>query len=89
MALGAEGRQVIWMVLRDTLGLLGIGIAVGVPLAFGAARLVASQLYQVSAVAPGSFALAALVLAVVTVVTGLVPARRAARVDPMVALRQL
>jgi predicted permease len=89
MALGAEGRQVIWMILRDTLVLLAIGVAVGVPVAFGAARLVASQLFQVDAAAPASFALGVLVLAVVTVVTGFFPARRASRVDPIVALRQL
>ncbi len=87
MALGAQPGAVTWLILRDTLQLLGAGLAVGVPAAVVAAQLVASQLYGVSIAAPGSFAFAAAVLAVVAVVTGIVPASRAARVDPMIALR--
>jgi predicted permease len=87
MALGARQGEVVWMILRDTLVLLAVGVAVGIPAAFGAARLVASQLYGVSAGAPGAFAFAAAVLAAVATVTGMLPAHRASRVDPMVALR--
>ena len=87
MALGAQRREVMWMILRDVLVLLAIGVAVGVPMALGAVRFIASQLYGVSAAAPSSVALAAAVLGVVAVVTGMLPARRASRVDPIVALR--
>jgi predicted permease len=87
MALGAQPRAVTWLILRDTLLLLGAGLAVGLPAAIGGAQLVASQLYGVSIAAPGSFAFAAAILAGVAIVTGIVPASRAARVDPMTALR--
>jgi ABC-type antimicrobial peptide transport system permease subunit len=87
MALGAQRREVVWMILGDTLVLLAIGVAIGVPAALGAARFVGSQLYGVSAGAPGAFVFAATVLAVVAIVTGMLPAHRASRVDPMVALR--
>ncbi|HYM24716.1 MAG TPA: ABC transporter permease, partial [Vicinamibacterales bacterium] len=87
MALGAERSAVLWMILRETVTLLFIGLVIGVPAAFGAARLVSSQLYGFSASAPGPFLAAAGVLSVVAVLTGLVPANRASRVDPMVALR--
>jgi len=87
MALGAERRAVLWMILRETVTLLAVGLAIGVPAAFGAARLVASQLYGFSSSAPAPFLAAAGALSVVAVLTGLVPANRASRVDPMVALR--
>jgi ABC-type antimicrobial peptide transport system permease subunit len=87
MALGAQPRAVTWLILRDTLLLLGAGLAVGLPAAIGGAQLVASQLYGVSIAAPGSFAFAAAILVGVAIVTGIVPASRAARVDPMTALR--
>jgi predicted permease len=87
MALGAERKSVLWMILRDTLRLLLIGLAIGIPASVGAARLVSSQLYGFSPSAPGPFVLAAAGLSLVAIVTGLVPAHRASRVDPMVALR--
>ena len=87
MALGAERRAVLWMILRDTLTLLGVGVAIGIPAAAGAARLVRSQLFGFDASAPGPFLFAGAVLAVIALLTGLVPALRASRVDPMVALR--
>jgi len=87
MALGAERHAVLWMILRETLTLLLIGLSVGVPAAVGAARLVSSQLYGFSPGAPGPFVAAAAALSLLAIVTGLVPAIRASRVDPMVALR--
>jgi len=87
MALGAARPTVLWMILRDILTLLGVGLAIGIPAAVGAARLVSSQLYGVSPAAPGAFLLAALALGGVALATGLIPALRASRVDPMVALR--
>src|SRR5204863_5265087 len=87
MALGAARQTVLWMILRDIMTLLGVGLAIGIPAAVGAARLVSSQLYGLSLAAPGPFLLSALALAGVALVTGLIPAVRASRVDPMVALR--
>jgi predicted permease len=87
MALGAERRDVVRMIFAEILILLGIGLGIGVPAAFGAARLVASQLYGLSAASPVSFAFAVVVLSAVALITGLVPALRAAHVDPIVALR--
>jgi predicted permease len=88
MALGAERSQVLWMVLKHTAVLLAIGLAIGLPAAVGAARLVSSQLYGVSPVDPGSFTIAMGVLAAAAFVAGYVPARRATRVDPVYALRE-
>ena len=87
MALGAERRDVLWLFLRDTLVLVAIGLAVGVPAAFGATRLVRSQLFGLGVADPASFTIAVVVLTAVAVLAGLLPARRASRVDPMVALR--
>jgi ABC-type antimicrobial peptide transport system permease subunit len=87
MALGAGRRDVLWMVLSEILVLLAIGLGIGIPAAFGATRLVASQLYGLSTAAPMSFGLAIVILSAVALVTGFLPAQRAAAVDPMVALR--
>jgi predicted permease len=87
MALGAQRSEVLWMVLRQTLLLIGVGIAIGVPLALAAARLIASQLYGLKPSDPFTIIFAALVMAGVGLLAGFVPARRAAKVDPMVALR--
>jgi predicted permease len=87
MALGAQRRDVVWMILRDVLVLLGLGLVVGVPAAIASTRAVASQIYGLQSAAPASFALAIVLLAVIAVVTGLAPARRATRLDPLIALR--
>jgi predicted permease len=87
MALGAGRRDVLWLILRETLTLVVAGVAVGVPAALAASRLVRSQLFGLSAADPASFTTAVVALTVVAVAAGLVPARRASRVDPMVALR--
>jgi ABC-type antimicrobial peptide transport system permease subunit len=87
MALGAQRHDVLWMILRDVLRLVALGFAIGIPAAIGATRLVASQVYGLSAAAPASFALAVAILAMVAVATGWLPARRATRVDPVFALR--
>ena len=75
------------MVCGWTLLLIGIGIAIGVPVALAAARLIASQLYGIKPSDPSTIAVAVLMLAGVGLIAGYVPARRATRVDPMVALR--
>ena len=77
----------LWIILRQTLVLLGIGLAVGLPAASLAARLVASQLFGLRVLDTISFALAVAVLLVVGLIAGLVPARRATQVNPIVALR--
>lgn len=87
MALGAERRSIIWMVLRETLVLILIGLAIGIPIALGAGRLIASQLFGLSAADPLTLLGATLVLIGVAILAGLMPARKASRVDPLTALR--
>lgn len=87
MALGAERSDVLWMVLRQTLFLILIGIAIGVPVALAAARFIASQLYGVKAADPLTFVIAVVVMAGVGLLAGYMPAHRASRVDPIIALR--
>jgi predicted permease len=87
MALGARRGDILWMVLRNTLTLLAIGLIIGIPAALAATRLLQSQLYGVGVADAPSFAIAAVILASVTALAGLLPARRATTVDPMVALR--
>jgi predicted permease len=87
MALGADRRDVLWLVLRDALRLVLIGAALGVPAALAVARLVASQLFGISAADPGAVVAATLALFAVAAMAGYLPARRATRVDPLVALK--
>jgi predicted permease len=87
MALGAERRDVLWLVLRGALRLTLIGAALGIPAALAAAQLVSSQLFGISAADPLTICLATLALLAVAVVASYLPARRATRVDPLVALR--
>jgi putative ABC transport system permease protein len=87
MALGARGRDVLWMVLRQGVVLAAIGVVAGIGVALALARLMGSLLYGVSASDPATFAAVAALLAAVAVLACLVPALRATRVDPMRALR--
>ena len=87
MALGAVRLDVIRMVLGEALLLVGVGVAAGIPAALVGARWVSSLLYGVSAHDPITLAGSAVVLFSVAFVAALIPARRASRVDPMVALR--
>jgi putative ABC transport system permease protein len=87
MALGARSGDVLKLVLGQGLGLVAFGIAIGLGGAFGLMRFVSSLLYGVRATDPVTLAVAALVLAGVAVLASYIPARRAMRVDPMVALR--
>ncbi|MCH7546422.1 MAG: ABC transporter permease [Planctomycetes bacterium] len=87
MALGASANSVLWMVLKQGLKLASIGIAIGLAAAFGLTRLMSSLLYDVSVTDPLTFIGIPLVLVLVTAGACLIPARRATRIDPMVALR--
>jgi predicted permease len=87
VALGAQGGEVLGLMLRQGMMLAGIGLLVGVPLAFVVARLVSGFLVGAGAADPVVFVGAAGLLAVVTLIASYVPARRASRVDPMAALR--
>jgi predicted permease len=87
MALGADRASVLGLVLREGLLQLGVGLAVGIPAALLVGRLMASQLYSVKSHDPVSLGLAAVVLAACAMVAGFIPARRAASIDPMRALR--
>jgi len=87
MAVGGQRSDVLVMVLKQGLVLTGIGLAVGVAASLGVTRVLASMLYEISAVDPATFIAVALLLAVVALLACYMPARRAAGVDPMVALR--
>ncbi len=87
MALGAERGSVMWLVLKEVALMVGIGVAVGLPLAFALSRLVQSQLFDLSAHDPIALTAAAAILGAVALAAGYLPARRATRVDPMLALR--
>jgi predicted permease len=87
MALGAERGSVMWLVLKEVALMVGIGVAVGLPLAIALSRVVQSQLFDLSAHDPVALVAAAALLAIVALAAGYLPARRATRVDPMLALR--
>ncbi len=87
MALGAERGDVLGMILKETLALIALGVAIGVPLALAGGRLVAAQLYAVKPADPLTVVGATAILGCVGLLAGYLPARRAANVDPMVALR--
>ncbi len=88
MALGARSPQMIWLVLRETLLLATAGIAVGIPVVLWTARYVKTMLYGVTPADPWNIGLAAVTMVGGAMLAGYLPARRAAGIDPMVALRQ-
>jgi ABC-type antimicrobial peptide transport system permease subunit len=87
LALGATPGDVVWLVLKQALVLTAIGVAIGVVLSLGLARLVAGFLHGVSPFDPATYATVPAFLAAVALLASGVPARRATRVDPIVALR--
>jgi ABC-type antimicrobial peptide transport system permease subunit len=87
MALGAERRSIIWMVLKETVVLVLIGVVIGVPAAIGLSRLIASQLFGTSPSDPITLVGGALLLVGVALLAGFLPARKASKVDPLIALR--
>ena len=87
MALGANRSNVLGLVMRGAFSQVGLGLIIGIPIALLGARLIASQLYGVHAYDPFSLGIAALVLTSAAAVAAFVPARRAATIEPMHALR--
>ncbi len=87
IALGADGRDVMTMIMREAAGLLAVGLAVGTLVALAAARVAGSMLFGLRPDDPVTFAAAVATLAAVALVASYIPARRATKVDPMVALR--
>ena len=87
MALGANRGDVVALVLRKALLLVALGLAIGVPVALLGGRLMASQLYGVRPYDPISLAAAVLLLSAFAALAGFIPARRAASIEPMNALR--
>ncbi|HEX2490518.1 MAG TPA: FtsX-like permease family protein, partial [Blastocatellia bacterium] len=87
MALGAQARNVLWLVLRETLFLVAIGIAIGLTVALAATRLIKGFLFGLSANDPLTIALAVSLMLAVAALAAYLPARRATKVDPMMVLR--
>ena len=87
MALGAQGGDVMWLVLRGSLLLVAIGVAAGLPLVIGAAKLISSQLFGLTAADPVTLVAATALMISVAMLAGYIPARRASRIDPLAALR--
>jgi putative ABC transport system permease protein len=88
MALGAEPRHVLCSILRRGLTLAGIGLAIGGVLSLYAVRALKSYLFEISPTDPPTLAAVAIVFTAATMAASYIPARRATRVDPMVALKQ-
>ena len=87
MALGAAQPQVVWMVMRESLTLVGAGLAIGIPVALAAGKYVSAQLFGVKATDIVSAAAALVMLALVAAGAGYLAARRASTIDPIQALR--
>ena len=87
LALGAEPSGVLWIVMREVLLLLTIGLAIGIPSAIALGRYVSSQLYGIQPNDPWIAVSTVALLAVVSVAAGLIPASRASKIDPILALR--
>ena len=87
MALGAERGNVLWLVMRETLLMVGVGLAIGIPLALAGTRLVSNMLFGLAPTDPFTMVCSLAVLLTVAALAGYLPARRASLVDPMVALR--
>ena len=86
MALGARSREVLSLILREAMILVLVGVALGLPLVFAATRFASTLLFGLTPTDPLSLGVAALLLFVVAFVAGYIPARRATKVDPLVAL---
>lgn len=88
IAIGAQRRDVLLLVLRETMPLVVVGVAIGLGAGFGLTRVMRAMLFEVQPTDPVTFVSVAVVLTIVAVVASLVPARRAAQIDPVIALRR-
>jgi ABC-type antimicrobial peptide transport system permease subunit len=88
LALGASGREIRWMVLRQSGALVAVGLAIGTTAAAALSPLLKSQLYEVGPHDPATLAAVAVLLTIAGLAASYLPARKATRVDPIVALRQ-
>jgi ABC-type antimicrobial peptide transport system permease subunit len=88
MAVGAAGGDVIRMILRDSLGMVGAGILIGLPCAYATGRVLKTALFRLEPLDPRTAALSLFALVAIALLAAWVPARRAARIDPMIALRE-
>jgi predicted permease len=87
LALGARAHMLLWMILRESILLLALGLALGVPVALSSTRILKSLLYELSPLDPTAIAIAIAAVSVMTIAAGWLPARRATKIDPMQALR--
>jgi ABC-type antimicrobial peptide transport system permease subunit len=87
VAVGAQRQNVLWLVLRETLALALLGIAIGIPSALAATRLIATMLFGLSPSDLPTITAVSLLLLLVALFAGYLPARRASSIDPIVALR--
>jgi ABC-type antimicrobial peptide transport system permease subunit len=87
MALGADRRRIVWMVLRDVFALGAAGLAIGLAVAWATSRFVKSFLFGVKPNDPWSIGVSALVLLAIALLAGYAPAWKASRIDPLAALR--
>ncbi len=87
MALGAERGHIVWMVLKESLLLVAVGLVIGVPAAWGAAHLISNQLFGLNPSDPVTLLTAVTLLTLVAALAGYLPARKASRVNPLTALR--
>ena len=87
LALGAQSRALLWMILRECLLLLVLGLAIGIPVALSSTRILKSLLYQLSPLDPPAIIMAIAAVACMTVAAAWLPARRATRINPSQALR--
>jgi ABC-type antimicrobial peptide transport system permease subunit len=87
MALGAQRASVLWLVMKEVLLLLSLGLAIGAPAAMALGRYVSAQLYGIQPNDPWLAGAAMILLLAVSGAAGLIPAHRASRIDPILALR--
>jgi predicted permease len=87
LALGAQSQTLLWMILRESLLLLLIGLAIGIPVALTSTRVLKGLLYQLSPLDPAAITVAIAAVAVMTLAAAWLPARRATKIDPLQALR--
>jgi predicted permease len=87
LALGARSHMLLWMILRECILLLALGLALGVPVALSSTRILKSLLYELSPLDPTAISIAIAAVTVMTIAAAWLPARRATKIDPMQALR--